>query len=64
MTNYLPREIAPRLERVLQLLPVVMLSVMTCAGTLCETYVLAYNDEESVQLGEKLWAIPIGKLIE
>ena len=30
----------------------------------CEKAVLAYNGEESVQLGEKLWAIPIGKLIE
>ena len=33
-------------------------------GALCETYVLAYNGEESVQLEEKLWAIPVGKLIE
>lgn len=30
----------------------------------CEKAVLAYNGEEFVQLGEKLWAIPIGKLIE
>lgn len=30
----------------------------------CEKAVLAYNGEESVQLEEKLWAIPVGKLIE
>jgi predicted AAA+ superfamily ATPase len=30
----------------------------------CEKAVLAYNGEESVKLEEKLWAIPVGKLIE
>jgi len=30
----------------------------------CEKAVLAYNGEEAVNLGEKLWAIPMGKLLE
>jgi len=29
----------------------------------CEKAVLAYNGEETVKLGEKLWAIPMGKLL-
>lgn len=29
----------------------------------CDKAVLAYNGEETVKLGDKLWAVPIGKLI-
>jgi predicted AAA+ superfamily ATPase len=30
----------------------------------CIAAVLAYNGIESVQLGDRLWAIPMGKLLE
>ncbi len=29
----------------------------------CDKAMLAYNGEETVKLGDKLWAVPIGKLI-
>ncbi len=78
MTDYLPREITPRLQAAMQRLPVVVLSGLRQTGksTLLSGLraflrrvpegawgILAYNGARAVRLADRLFALPLGHLL-
>ena len=66
MTDYLPREIARRLDRALRHLPILVLSGLRAfldRTPACTAAVLAFNGRQAAKLEERLWVIPLGHLL-
>ena len=58
MTHSYSREVAKSVEGALE-----MFSAGVVAGMRCSAAILAYNGKTPVQLGPKLWVLPLGLVL-